>query len=345
MKTNSFQICEVFDTATFIMKVIIATLFLTCLIHHCQSDHPKRFTPNLYLANNRALLHHAFQWKTVSSPVICGRDCSMNPQCASFNYHTSNHVCELNNVNRAHSPADFVDQQESAYYDDNLDTPSFSVPDTVHYSSCLMLFRAGHHDNGIYTIFPAGLTDGLQVDCDMGTDGGGWIVFQRRQDGSVAFYRNWTEYKSGFGNPSGEFWLGNDILRTLTESGQWQLRVDMEDWENQTAWSAYGQFAVSDDKYTLHVGSYDAESTAGDSMTYHNGYPFTTKDQDNDAQSYNCAVKRDGAWWFGHCFHAHLNGKYYHHGDVQHATGIQWKYWKGYYYSLKKCSMKIREVL
>ena len=71
----------------------------------------------------------------------------------------------------------------------------------------------------------------------------------------------------------------------LTGSGQWQLRVDMEDWENQTAWSAYGQFAVSDDKYTLHVGSYDNESTAGDSMTYHNGYPFTTKDQDNDAKS------------------------------------------------------------
>ena len=285
----------------------------------------------------------------------------MNPQCASFNYYTSNHVCELNNANRAHSPADFVEQQGSAYYDDDLDTHSFTVPDIVRYSSCLMLFRAGHHGNGIYTIFPAGLPDGINVTCDMETDGGGWIMFQRRQDGSVNFYRNWTEYQSGFGDLSNEFWLGNDILRTLTGSGQWQLRVDMEDWENQTAWSAYGQFAVSYDDYTLHVGSYDAESTAGDSLARQNGYPFTTKDQDNVESTLNCAVSEEGAWWFacsyygyghghGHGHehvhaHAHLNGKYFDHGDVSSGQGIRWVQWKGYYYSLKKCSMKIREVL
>ncbi|XP_022103959.1 ficolin-2-like [Acanthaster planci] len=102
------------------------------------------------------------------------------------------------------------------------------------------LFQGTSSRSGIYTIYPGFGADGLRVYCDMETDGGGWIVFQRRQDGSVDFYRNWTEYQSGFGDLSGEFWLGNDNLAKLTSDDSheiWELRVDLGDWENNTAWS------------------------------------------------------------------------------------------------------------
>ncbi|XP_033639016.1 microfibril-associated glycoprotein 4-like [Asterias rubens] len=312
----------------------------------CQSETLRQFTGETYLAENRALLNHVFEWKTVSSPVICGRDCFMDAQCASFNYHIRRRICVLNNASRAHSPDDFVAIEGSAYYDDNLDALSFSLPSTMNYSGCLDLYQAGYRSNSLYTIFPKSRTDGLQVYCDMETDGGGWIVFQRRQDGSGDFYRTWTEYQSGFGDLQNEFWLGNDILRDLTGSGQWELSVDMEDWQSNTSWASYGEFAVTGDKYTLQVGSYDAQSPAGDSMAGSNGHSFSTKDQDNDARSgYNCAEQSEGAWWFKACFTAHLNGKYYPQGEVSYAEGIQWDAWKGYEYSLKKCSMKIRQVL
>ena len=271
----------------------------------------------------------------------------MDSNCTSFNYHINKRICVLNNANRADSNIDFVSLRGSVYYDGNLQTPSFSTPTDASFSTCLMFAKAGYLTNGVYTIYPDAPTDRLlQVYCDMKTDGGGWIVIQRRQDGSGNFHRSWADYQSGFGDLQNEFWLGNDILRDLTGAGQWQLRVDLEDWEGKTYWATYGEFAVWGNKYTLSVGYYSADSTEGDSMIPQNGVPFSTGDRDNDKSGGDCASTYEGAWWFDNCFKAHLNGKYYYGGDQGgYGHGIQWYYNRGWSYSFKKCDMKIREVL
>ena len=175
----------------------------------------------------------------------------------------------------------------------------------------------------------------------MHSDGGGWTVFQRRQDGSVDFYRGWNDYKSGFGQLAAEFWLGNDKIHRLTAARPSSLRVEVEDWNGVRAYAKYGKFNIGDEqaKYRLKVGSYSG--TAGDSLAYHNNMAFGTKDRDNYRWDGNCAVSYTGAWWYDGCYHSNLNGKYL--GNVKgNAKGVDWYHFKGRYLSLYFTEMKLR---
>ena len=106
---------------------------------------------------------------------------------------------------------------------------------------CLFLICFEGHEvtsRGVYTIIPEGGKP-IKVLCDMMTEGGGWTVFQRHMDGSVDFYREWTAYKTGFGNLCGEFWLGNDNLHRLTAAEEVELRVELEDFDGNITYAEY----------------------------------------------------------------------------------------------------------
>ena len=109
----------------------------------------------------------------------------------------------------------------------------------------------------MYKINPDGRS-AFGVYCDQTTAGGGWTVIQKRQDGSVNFYRGWADYKKGFGNMEGEFWLGLDKIHRLTKALRNKLRVELEDWSGNTVHAEYSHFGVSNEnlKYKLSLGSY-----------------------------------------------------------------------------------------
>ncbi|XP_071944876.1 uncharacterized protein [Antedon mediterranea] len=164
-------------------------------------------------------------------------------------------------------------------------------------------------------------------------------VIQNRNDGSVDFHRMWEDYKNGFGEVCGEYWLGNEYLHQLTSSATYDLRIDFGD----KGWFAvYSNFTVGseDKKYVMDFLSFIA-GNKGDSFTNHKRVKFSTKDQDNDNWAYGeCAIKYSGGWWFNDCLYSNLNGKFY---VKPYYRGIMWtdiESTKQYY----RASMKLRRT-
>uniref|UniRef100_A0A8C6PB96 Fibrinogen C-terminal domain-containing protein n=1 Tax=Nothobranchius furzeri TaxID=105023 RepID=A0A8C6PB96_NOTFU len=212
---------------------------------------------------------------------------------------------------------------------------------------CSDILKSGISVDGVYSVFPIHEPSGFMVYCDMSTEGGGWTVMQRREDGSVNFFRDWAAYRDGFGTTTGEHWLGLQRIYSLTRSGGFELRIDMADFDNATAFAHYSDFSVGrdsvnpeEDGYPLLVDGYSG--TAGDSLLKHSGMRFTTKDRDQDQSENNCAAYYQGAWWYRNCHTSNLNGQYLRGGHASYADGVEWSSWTGWQYSLQFTEMKIR---
>ncbi|KAJ8033800.1 Angiopoietin-1 [Holothuria leucospilota] len=118
---------------------------------------------------------------------------------------------------------------------------------------CLDVYNDGFTSSDVYTINPTNWPgSAFQVYCNM-SDGGGWTVFQRRVDGTVDFYRNWTSYKEGFGSFDHEHWLGNDKLYYLTNQKRYTIRIDLVNLDGDPYYAKYDYFRVNDenDNYRL----------------------------------------------------------------------------------------------
>ncbi|XP_074542320.1 angiopoietin-2-like [Halichoeres trimaculatus] len=212
-------------------------------------------------------------------------------------------------------------------------------------SDCASLYHNGVRRSGVYSIVVSPGSS-QQVYCDMKTEGGGWTVVQRRRDGSVDFNRGWLEYRDGFGEPRGEYWLGNQQLHLLSNQGHYSLRINLQDWSNAHKHAQYHSFRIQDEenRYRLHVSGFSG--TVKDSFSwYHDQQSFSTPDTGNI-----CAEISHAGWWFHQCFYANLNGVYYKGGhyslkaqNLLGPDGIVWFSWReSDFYSLKAVTMMIR---
>ena len=188
---------------------------------------------------------------------------------------------------------------------------------------------------GLYFIqiaLSGGGTSTFQTICRVDPDGTKWLMFQRRTD-TTDFYLGWSAYAAGFGGPpnmdnftGNSFWLGLETLYQITRTGAWKLRVDLLDQlSGQQVYEEYATFAISSSatNYVLTAASYTG--TAGDALTPHSGYPFSTYDADHDTCSCNCAIQYHGAWWYTACHNSNLNGILYTSGCyVDYADGTDW---------------------
>ncbi|XP_074836075.1 angiopoietin-related protein 6 isoform X2 [Carettochelys insculpta] len=214
---------------------------------------------------------------------------------------------------------------------------------------CLAVRRAGYEASGVYKLQPEGAGQALTVWCEQEHEGGGWAVIQRRQDGSVAFFTTWHHYQHGFGSLEGEHWLGLESIRRVTGQGPgpYALRVLLEDWAGRQVYAHYDRFFLepAGDAYRLRLGRY--HGSAGDSLAWHDGLPFSTPDRDHDAYSGNCAHYHKGGWWYNACAHANLNGVWYKGGHYRapDQDGVYWADFHGGAYSLRKVVMMVRPAL
>ncbi|MEE6472910.1 hypothetical protein FKM82_009773 [Ascaphus truei] len=218
--------------------------------------------------------------------------------------------------------------------------------------------------SGIYIIQPEGTLFPFEAFCDMDYRGGGWTVIQKRIDGTIDFQRTWLQYLNGFGDLSGEFWLG--LRKTFCILNQkntsFMLIIALEAEDGTMAYASYDNFWLEGEatSFIMHIGRYSG--TAGDAIRGYkkednqNAMPFSTFDVDNDGCHPACSISGNSVnscsllnnrsgWWFKQCGVANLNGVHKVTRSVD-VSGIHWNTWKenDRIVQIKSVSMKIRRI-
>ncbi|XP_018783407.1 PREDICTED: ficolin-1-like [Bactrocera latifrons] len=211
-------------------------------------------------------------------------------------------------------------------FEDNLvdENPSTTEQRPVNRPLSCMEATAASNKSGVYKIqIPQLKLPSVDVYCDDDTDGGGWLVFQRRVTYEENFYRDWKNYQNGFGDVSKSFWFGLEKLHVLTSSCEHEMYIKLRKKNGEEYYAKYTKFRIGSESesYALkELGDYNG--TAGDSLIRgHLGIKFSAIDRDNDNHGrWHCAYYFRSGWWFHKCYFSNLNGLYL----ATKKYGINW---------------------
>ncbi|XP_028142963.1 microfibril-associated glycoprotein 4-like [Diabrotica virgifera virgifera] len=214
--------------------------------------------------------------------------------------------------------------------------------------SCREILEAGNNKSGVYQIKPRTSNKAYYVLCDMETKAGGWTHIQKRFDGSQDFYLPWRDYKFGFGDLMGEFWIGLENIYHMTAFDRNELLVELTETNKNISYAQYSTFSVGCemDGYPLkELTGYSGN--AGDGLANHIGMKFSTFDVDQDKSPVHCAQIYEGAWWYGSpCHTSNLNGKFMTVvlPEAYTAHGLNWYPLKTVHVNLAGSRMMIRPI-
>ncbi|XP_023037707.1 ficolin-1-like [Drosophila willistoni] len=193
---------------------------------------------------------------------------------------------------------------------------------------------------GIFNISLPGL-DPFPVLCDAKIAGPGWTVIASRSNANLNFFRNWADYKKGFGDLSGDFFIGLDNLHSITKSQTHELYIHWEDFDGVTRFAQYDDFYIENENMLYQMtklGTYTGD--AEDSLSYHKGQKFSTYDKDNDLFSdTSCALVYLGGWWYKDCASSNLFGSYLE-GQYDSSMKTKRMFWHNEF--LKTIKMMVR---
>ncbi|XP_067681492.1 fibrinogen-like protein 1 [Haliotis asinina] len=265
------------------------------------------------------------------SKITCASLCAESDLCKSFQHDKLKRSCHLNDDLDGGDCSKMTDAVGFSYYGKVRQVKCLNGGFLKADGSCACVdghvgtrcerpmtdcsegFNSVHgYTSGVYNIKPLASPTSFPVNCIMKFGGRTTIAY--RSLSSVDFYQNWNGYKHGFGDVSGDHWLGLEKIHLISKHGSYELKVEVVLKNESRYQQTYTNTRVADETNGYRITFSGVRTPIiqplGDCLSPLNGSSFSTFDSDNDnLPSGSCAVDYQSGWWFNACSDCNPTGR------------------------------------